>query len=74
MHIFFSIDRNKLCYIIKFFIRTDKAVSTWDYFVHNSPQSIQDHLTADVTTDSYHKYKEDVDIMKNLGVSNSNVF
>ncbi|XP_062212153.1 beta-glucosidase 8-like [Phragmites australis] len=37
----------------------------WDPFVH-TPGNIADNANADVTTDEYHRYKEDVDLMKSL--------
>ncbi|XP_023246701.1 myrosinase 1-like [Copidosoma floridanum] len=47
---------------------SDKTISNWDHFVHHWPEKIYDGSNADVTTDSYHRYKEDVDIINNLGV------
>ncbi|KAH7575767.1 hypothetical protein JRO89_XS02G0215500 [Xanthoceras sorbifolium] len=47
---------------------TDKdgrGPSIWDHFVH-TPGNIAGNATADVTVDQYHKYKEDIDLMKNL--------
>lgn len=37
----------------------------WDPFVH-TPGKIAEDANADVTTDEYHRYKEDVDLMKSL--------
>ncbi|XP_008807567.3 furostanol glycoside 26-O-beta-glucosidase-like [Phoenix dactylifera] len=42
--------------------------SIWDTFTHNQPDKITDHSTGDIATDSYHRYKEDVKIMKDMGV------
>lgn len=46
----------------------DKSESTWDHFVHNKIESISDNSNADVSCDSYHLYKRDVEILKELGV------
>ena len=46
-----------------------KGVSIWDtYSHHNVPKTI-DGLTADVACDSYHLYKEDVKIIKDMGMT-----
>ncbi|XP_076749053.1 myrosinase 1-like [Xylocopa sonorina] len=45
---------------------SDKAESMWDRFVRKQGTVI-DNETADVTADSYHKYKEDIAISKRLG-------
>ncbi|GJM96337.1 hypothetical protein PR202_ga13161 [Eleusine coracana subsp. coracana] len=42
-----------------------RGPSIWDPFVH-TPGKIADNANADVTTDEYHRYKEDVDLMKSL--------
>ncbi|XP_062186771.1 beta-glucosidase 26-like [Phragmites australis] len=39
--------------------------SIWDAFIE-VPGTIPDNVTADVTVDEYHRYKEDMNIMKNL--------
>lgn len=44
-----------------------KGESVWDRFTHNKPQYIEDGSTGDVACDSYHKYKEDVAILKDIG-------
>ncbi|KXB01106.1 beta-glucosidase [candidate division MSBL1 archaeon SCGC-AAA259O05] len=44
-----------------------KGESIWDRFVHN-PGNIKNGETADIACDHYHKYKEDIALMKDLGV------
>lgn len=39
----------------------------WDDFVHAHPDYIQDNSNGDIACDSYHKYKEDVALLKELG-------
>ncbi|CAH1116870.1 unnamed protein product [Phaedon cochleariae] len=46
-----------------------KSASTWDNYTHAVPAYIEDGTNADVACDSYHKYKEDVAILKEIGVS-----
>ncbi|KAL6909523.1 hypothetical protein ACP4OV_001804 [Aristida adscensionis] len=42
-----------------------RGPSIWDLFVH-TPGNIAENANADVTTDEYHHYKEDIDLMKSL--------
>ncbi|HTX90969.1 MAG TPA: GH1 family beta-glucosidase [Anaerolineales bacterium] len=44
-----------------------KGPSIWDTFVH-TPGKIANGETADVTVDHYHRYKDDVTLMKGLGL------
>ena len=44
-----------------------KGPSIWDTFVH-TPGKIANGETGDVTVDHYHRYKEDVALMKDLGL------
>uniref|UniRef100_A0A914C346 Uncharacterized protein n=1 Tax=Acrobeloides nanus TaxID=290746 RepID=A0A914C346_9BILA len=39
-----------------------------DIYYHNVPKTVAENDTADISCDSYHRYKEDVQLMKNLGV------
>jgi beta-glucosidase len=41
--------------------------SVWDTFAH-TPGKVQNGDTGDVANDSYHRYKEDVQLLKSLGV------
>jgi beta-glucosidase len=45
-----------------------KGVSIWDTFAH-TPGNIANNDTGDVANDHYHRYKEDVALMKDLGVT-----
>ncbi|CAM8958245.1 unnamed protein product [Rhodiola kirilowii] len=41
--------------------------SIWDVFTHNFSDRISDGSNGDVATDFYHKYKEDLTLMKDMG-------
>src|ERR1700757_2228383 len=43
-----------------------RGPSIWDHYARR-PGTIADHSNADVANDSYHLYKEDVQLMKALG-------
>ncbi|XP_018565412.1 myrosinase 1 [Anoplophora glabripennis] len=45
-----------------------KGPSRWDYLVHTIPV-ITGGSTGDVASDSYHKYEEDIAVLKELGVN-----
>ncbi|KAE9543770.1 hypothetical protein AGLY_002000 [Aphis glycines] len=45
-----------------------KGENIWDHLVHSSPELIRDGTNGDIACDSYHKYKEDVALAKNLNV------
>ncbi|KAG5887546.1 hypothetical protein JTB14_000402 [Gonioctena quinquepunctata] len=47
---------------------SDKSPSIWDYTLHNNPSLVVNNANGDVACDSYHKYKEDVALLKELGV------
>ncbi|XP_061727335.1 cytosolic beta-glucosidase-like [Cydia pomonella] len=45
-----------------------KGQSIWDYYPHKQPEIVQDCTNADVTADSYRLFKQDIQILKHLGV------
>ncbi|HET6675371.1 MAG TPA: family 1 glycosylhydrolase [Nitrospiraceae bacterium] len=45
-----------------------KGPSIWDTYAH-TPGKIRDGSTGDVANDHYHRYKEDVALMKDLGAT-----
>src|SRR3954454_3334279 len=44
-----------------------RAPSVWDTFSH-TPGKVVNNSTGDIADDHYHRYKEDVQLMKSLGV------
>ncbi|XP_063982727.1 uncharacterized protein LOC135165394 [Diachasmimorpha longicaudata] len=48
---------------------SDKSESIWDRRTHTNPSHYNGGDNGDVAADSYHKYKEDVQILKNIGVN-----
>jgi len=54
-----------MCFGVSF--STGKGASMWD--VHSRlPNATNGNTTADVAADSYHRYKDDVKILRDLGV------
>ncbi|XP_046623554.1 myrosinase 1-like isoform X1 [Neodiprion virginianus] len=47
---------------------SNKGESVWDNFVHNRPWKIKDQSNGDTASNSYHKYKDDVKMVKRLGL------
>ncbi|KAI3846236.1 hypothetical protein MKX03_002802 [Papaver bracteatum] len=45
-----------------------RGPSIWDTFTHKFPEKILDGSNGDVAVDSYHRYKEDVKIMQEMGL------
>ncbi|XP_042490789.1 beta-glucosidase 24-like [Macadamia integrifolia] len=46
-----------------------KGESNWDHFTRVHPDKIKDGSNANVTVDSYHRYKEHVALMKDMGLN-----
>ncbi|CAF4912232.1 unnamed protein product [Pieris macdunnoughi] len=46
-----------------------KGWSMWDHLVRTDPDHVSDGTNGDVAANSYHFYKKDVEILKELGVS-----
>ncbi|KAG5538995.1 hypothetical protein RHGRI_019521 [Rhododendron griersonianum] len=45
-----------------------RAPSIWDIFTHNDPEKIADHSTGDVADEFYYHYKDDISLLKNIGL------
>ncbi|CAJ2667119.1 unnamed protein product [Trifolium pratense] len=45
-----------------------RGPSIWDAFTHKYPGKITDRSNGDVAIDEYHRYKEDVEIMKDINM------
>ncbi|KAI4373689.1 hypothetical protein MLD38_011787 [Melastoma candidum] len=48
-----------------------RGPSVWDTYTHRFPDRISDGSNGDVAVDQYHRYKEDVAIMKDMNVDAS---
>jgi hypothetical protein len=48
---------------------TGKGLHIWDTQTHNHPEDVKDFSNGDIAADSYHKYAEDIKLLKDLGVS-----
>ncbi|KAL1514332.1 hypothetical protein ABEB36_003605 [Hypothenemus hampei] len=46
-----------------------KGENIWDWFTHSFPEKIKDGSNGDVAADSYNKYLDDVELLKNLGAN-----
>ncbi|XP_049880431.1 myrosinase 1-like [Pectinophora gossypiella] len=47
-----------------------KGWSMWDYVARARPEAIRDGSNADIACNSYHLYKRDIEMLKELGVDN----
>lgn len=45
-----------------------KSESTWDHYVHTHPELVADGTNADLASDSYHLYHDDIDAVNHVGV------
>ncbi|XLR05421.1 hypothetical protein S83_071619 [Arachis hypogaea] len=45
-----------------------RGESIWDTYTHKYPERIKDRSNGDVAIDEYHRYKEDVGIMKDMNL------
>ncbi|MCL7044291.1 hypothetical protein MKW94_018370 [Papaver nudicaule] len=45
-----------------------RGMTIWDTFVNTSIGMIHDHSNAEVAVDSYHRYKDDVKLIKEMGM------
>ncbi|XP_044269424.1 myrosinase 1-like [Tribolium madens] len=45
-----------------------KGENVWDHITHTNPNYVKNQDNGDIACDSYHKYKEDVALMKDMGI------
>ncbi|KAL3286566.1 hypothetical protein HHI36_001067 [Cryptolaemus montrouzieri] len=46
-----------------------KGLSIWDYDLHQNSSLVVDKTNGDIACNSYHRWKEDVELLKHLGVN-----
>ncbi|KAJ0171322.1 hypothetical protein K1T71_012872 [Dendrolimus kikuchii] len=47
---------------------SDKSISVWDKYVHDSPHAISDGSNGDVACDSYNLWQRDIEMAEELGL------
>lgn len=67
----FSIEVQKPKPFKVFVYFTGKGENIWDHITHTNPDFIDDRQNGDVACDSYHKFREDVQLVKSMGVRNN---
>ncbi|KAJ8668936.1 hypothetical protein QAD02_000195 [Eretmocerus hayati] len=48
---------------------SDKGESVWDFWTHHARNFVDDGSNADVASNSFHKYPEDIHLVKSLGAN-----
>lgn len=61
--------RDKCLFFLGGWNEGGKGPHIWDTVTHEKPDLIRKRHNGDIACDSYHKYKEDVKMLKYLGVS-----
>ncbi|CAN0862150.1 Beta-glucosidase 24 [Linum grandiflorum] len=46
-----------------------KGQSIWDFYTHKHPERIKDGSNGDLADDSYHLYKKDIKLLKDMGMN-----
>ncbi|CAN1344095.1 Beta-glucosidase 24 [Linum perenne] len=46
-----------------------KGQSIWDFYTHKHPERIKDGSNGDLAADSYHLYKKDIKLLKDMGMT-----